>query len=671
MNNLIVSEKRLWPAVLTAYYFTLAAFLAASFFPQFRLWGLNHWAYFPDFVPIVLFTVGALLPLMVYLPAQRSSSWNFSAVTILAVMVMAGIFYFTRDRTHFEGDGYQALSLLAQDSPVVKFTNFGETLIHRAVYSLIGGSGSSSALLTYQTLSCLSGFALCIYMAYAARCLFDGTRDRALFLLGLISGGYMLLFCGHVENYSLFVASVGVFALTGLMVTSGCFKKWLILPPLLLSIFFHVFGVSLVPAAGYLLVSDTGVWRRMTHGGRSFKIILASMVAAMSAGLFWYFYNVSHFFRFALVPLWKNHFTVDGYTLFAPKHLVDIVNLIVLLLPALPLILVVVLLSPDRKLLRRVEYIFLFILLLSSLVVVTIFNPRLGMPRDWDLFSFVGIPLVVGGFYVLVKNGHRIKRYTAVVTMAIVLGFLSLVPRAIGQTRVEIATSRAFDSAALDLKRNIFMLLQMHDYFWERGDYELSPLLHFDWETNFPEWGLVQTGLELRGKGRTGEAMAVFRRAIEHNPLMASAYLNLGSCHLFEGRHDSAIANLKIAEGLNRYDPLIRRDLGYAYLAKREFDKAETSFNKSLAIDPDDMQTFAGQLRLYELSGRHKDYLDLLYQLASRADAPYFVFKRLGDYYIGRGLYENAAVQYKTAIARGMPEKEVQQIRRKYPQMRL
>jgi hypothetical protein len=40
--------------ILTAYYTVLVAFLAASFFPQYRLWGVNWWAYFPGYVPFVL-----------------------------------------------------------------------------------------------------------------------------------------------------------------------------------------------------------------------------------------------------------------------------------------------------------------------------------------------------------------------------------------------------------------------------------------------------------------------------------------------------------------------------------------------------------------------------------------------------------------------------------------
>ncbi|MEW6412037.1 MAG: tetratricopeptide repeat protein [Candidatus Zixiibacteriota bacterium] len=671
MNNLIVTEKKLWAAVFAAYYLTLTTFLTASFFPQYRLWGLNHWAYFPDSVPVILFGVGAILPLVAYQLSRRKLRLNYTIATVLAILVMAVLFYFMRDRTHFEGDGYQVLTLLAEESPVVKLSNFGETLIHRALYNIIGGGGADQALITYQSLSCLAGLGLCLFIAYASRRLFEGTTDRALFLLGMISGGYMLLFCGHVENYSFFVASVGVFALTGLMASGGRISKWFVLPPLLLAIFFHVFGVSLAPAAFYLLVNDTKGWRQLSHRGPVFKTTMVLVAAVVALALLWYFYNVSHYFRLALVPLWKNRFTVDGYTFFAPKHLADIVNLILFSLPAMLLILIVILLTPGRKSFRNPAHTFLLVMVLSTVAVAAIFNPRLGMPRDWDLFSFVGIPLVVGGYYLLIKNARRVRYYPAIVSMAVALGFLSLVPRAVGQTSVQIATSRAFDSAMLDMKRNIFMLLKMHDYFWKRGDYERSPLLYFEWERHYPEWEMVQTGLRLREQGRTDQAMAAFRGAIKHNPLMASAYLNLGSCHLAQGHPDSAIANLEIAEGLNRYDPQIWRELGMAYLAERQYGRAEESFTKSIALDPDDMQTYAGLLQTYQLGGATREYLDLLYQLASRPDAPYFVFQKLGDHFVSRGSYSHAAAQYRTALAKGMPEQEYELIRQRYPQMGL
>ena len=107
-----------YAAAYTVYYLMLLVMLIASFYPAFRVWGFNHWAYYPSYVAIVLFCVGAVLPFAISRfrfgedsgdseDAKRKS--KYLAVSAILIFFYAAMFYLLRAETHFLGDGYLLL----------------------------------------------------------------------------------------------------------------------------------------------------------------------------------------------------------------------------------------------------------------------------------------------------------------------------------------------------------------------------------------------------------------------------------------------------------------------------------------------------------------------------------------------------------------------------------
>ena len=47
--------------LFAAYYFTIIAFALAAMFPENRVWGINQWAYFPQFWQLLIAAVGVLI----------------------------------------------------------------------------------------------------------------------------------------------------------------------------------------------------------------------------------------------------------------------------------------------------------------------------------------------------------------------------------------------------------------------------------------------------------------------------------------------------------------------------------------------------------------------------------------------------------------------------------
>ena len=166
--------------------------------------------------------------------------------------------------THFLGDGYSLISTLAKDNPFVKWRNYGGTVPQLWVTEFLGERSSENVLTAYRTVAIFAGLFYLTSITLVAKKLFTANRDRFLFLFGLSSGGYMLMFFGYVENYAMFIALTGIFCLIGLLITNGQLNRWWIVPAFFLLPLFHVFGAMMLPAAIYILIHDTEFEKKLS-----------------------------------------------------------------------------------------------------------------------------------------------------------------------------------------------------------------------------------------------------------------------------------------------------------------------------------------------------------------------------------------------------------------------
>lgn len=669
--------------IFAAYYAVLVAFLVASFFPEHRIWGVNWWAYFPGYVPFVLFAIGAVAPVVMRFLLRRDESGiaddqasangssKYFIIVFCLTVLYALAFYLLRARTHFLGDGYQILSTLASDNPGIRSTEQGETLVHLWVKLLIGTNGETSALMSHQIVSISAGVLLLIAVALVSKWLFDRTINRVLFWLGLASGGYMLLFFGYVEHYSLSVLSVAVYSLMGLLVAKKKINRWLTLPVVILAIFFHILGVTLIPSAIYLLVSNSRLGNALAGLNNKTKLLMVTIAAVILVSLFYYFYSTDYFFRFALVPLFKDRFTVEGYTLFSSKHLLDYLNLLILLLPGLPLMVATLFFLPLRKIFRQREYRYLLVLLVSTLGAVFILNPRLGMPRDWDLFSFSGVPLAAFSYYTLLSCRGKNQLRVIISILTILIGFLSLFPRVVGQVSADISLAH-FNNYILRLdkvkSKGTWGLLS--NYYERVGNREAAQRERERMKRHFPEREYVERAKALLKQARFAEAIDWCEKALKADPICVGAYVILGTALLETDRIDSALVCLKIADGLNPYYPVIYNNLAFAYYHKKDYKRARELWFKALEQDSLLMGPLTGLARLYRVIGDEGKYSQYFFRAATRNDAPLDFVKALGDYHLSAGAYEEAAEAYRRALQKGLDSMYVKKLIEKYPQLK-
>jgi tetratricopeptide (TPR) repeat protein len=291
------------------------------------------------------------------------------------------------------------------------------------------------------------------------------------------------------------------------------------------------------------------------------------------------------------------------------------------------------------------------------------------MPRDWDLFAFAGVPVVVSSYYVVLKMKQRRNYARCAAVLSVALGCLVLIPRVVIQALPNIAVTRFNYYAGLDSSRNMNARTVLLEHLRQNND-SLAVLKESRlFRADYPEWTINEEALHIGETGRYDLAIPHFRRAIRHNPGFWNAYANLGWCYLRTNQVDSAMAFLEWANGMSPGGSRVNYRLGAAYLVAGDYDKAEFRLLEALRLNSDEQEAMAGLVTLYRMTGRTEEMLHYLTRLTQMEDAAPEYTAWLGDYYLHSGNYEQAAATYRQAINRGFDSSYVMGLLSEYPEL--
>ena len=654
-------------APAAVYLIMMAVFALGMIWPAGRVWGISTLAYFPTIWQIVFLTLGlSVLPVVYRLTAVHDSNAGslygidgHKSAHLIASSIIAAIFFFAfilfRNETHFLGDGYQLLARLADHSPAVKSWEMVVLFIVHTLFSALGGDSKETALLAYQIVSYAAGAISLLGIIVVSRFLFADTLRRVLFALGLLSCGYSLLFFGYVENYPLFAAMIILTLLVGLLVAKGLIHRFWIMPPMVAAMLFHIFGVALIPGAIYLLTYNS----RLAQGVRSLPAKTRMVVGVAGAIIllagYIYFYSTSFFFRFAVLPLTADQFTVEGETLFASKRMADLFNFLLLLIPGLPLLAVTGVLSSTKTERSSLGIRFLVLNALSALGILFLFNPKLGLPRDWDLFSFSTIPLsMLAYFSVLSCSSAHVMRYRAVI-LSIMLGFIVLGARVATHLMPDVALAQLRNYLTLDKVKNRTGRVLLISYYEDKNDLEQAKKENDAAEAAYPEMETNRKAIALIQAHRYAEGAALCRRALALNPQYPDAYGNLGLCYMESGKLDSGVTFMEIANGLNPNSPVVMSSLATAYQRQNKFDTAEKLLLDALAIDSLSVNALTNMAVGSLAQSKPEQSLYYLKKVAAvTGKEPRRIFRDAGDEFLARGFAAQAREAYSIALERGI-----------------
>lgn len=269
-----------------------------------------------------------------------------------------------------------------------------------------------SVTFSYQVLSSIAGGVFIFFLLRFCRRLLP-SNPLGLFLI-IVSGGYMQIFFGDVENYTL----TAVFILLYFYFSLACIRgeRHIILPSSILAIAvtFHLLAGFLLPSLVFLywLESKKRRYREMWSGIASFVLIV---------GLTLLFFHFNH------LPIrdlfWRSHVFGHGGHIFrmlakpSVYYYLKIVNLLFLLVPALILIVPLFLFG----LIKWNSFnIYMAVACVFMMGYIFIWEASLGVYNDWNMFANVSIPFSIFTGYNVLKS-ERMKRKTKILISLVLL----------------------------------------------------------------------------------------------------------------------------------------------------------------------------------------------------------------------------------------------------------
>ncbi len=516
----------------------LALKLVGYFMPSARLWGVNQLAYFSLMFAIAyILGIIALILLITYkdklpfveIPYRGVKSvfiklprWLTSAAGLL---IAAVLFYMLRDVTNLLGDGILRLTELA-NFHYIPSTEPLDCLVHYAAYEYILKQAGYSPLLSFQLLSYLAGLLYIWGVWLLSKQLKEHGISQGLTIAYMLGWGGFMMFFGYVENYafaSALIVFLIYFCLEYFYNSRGLIA---LLALFLIAFFMHNLTFYLVPALLYLLY----IKRKKNPKGYQLGALMIIFVV-----LIWMVFSYSSKEQSAfLLPVSSSD---PGYLIWSPAHILDTLNELFLISPVF-----LVLLWLQQKGAKRREnqlLTFFWITAIPGILLLLFLDPKLGMPRDWDLFAF---PLL--GLHVALLIGvdwQKTGRF-------IIISAAAVIPIAFTALWILInchegrAVERYKDIVSLDKERSVFGYEQLAQYFrrqqrWEETEqaYEHSIKIRPHYRTCF-NLGYIQYEF-----GKLADAERNLVMSLKLEPRFARAKKYLGLLYLKTKHYEHAL----------------------------------------------------------------------------------------------------------------------------------
>jgi len=435
---------------------------------EWRLWGFHHIAFLPLWASTVILFLGGLLltpfgrPVVGKLTALLSVLANRSAW--LWALLSLALFFGLRITVPLLGDSQLWIreltwigELTTQGAEVKAGRIFmrKEPLslaLHEATFevmrmakpykpSITAGSSKNKqrdarlnyfrdlARDSYAYMSMLAGaLTVLILIRFARRHILP--EKRAPFFLMMMSGGGLLLFFGYIENYSWTSFWIIACLLSGISEALSRNRfPWKTLLLFLVAVGFHYAAIILLPGILFLIINlasrakDIERKNDSAPAKRTRQLTLIFLVL----GLVGYIYVKGWEGWISVIPLLPQ-WSKDSYSFVSPTHWIDLLNLFAL--SSLAAVAVWISLKPNDSPTHSEHTLngFLKLSAGAGIVFVLLFNPNLGMARDWDILATAIWPLVLVSAWQIahVKSVNRTALISALCGIIILVSLPSI-----------------------------------------------------------------------------------------------------------------------------------------------------------------------------------------------------------------------------------------------------
>jgi tetratricopeptide (TPR) repeat protein len=592
MDRRDISSAMIW-STFGVLLLLWAAHVYAAYEPSRPVWGILHATLLADGWRWVVWGAGLLLifPLSaaaiaggcarhVYRP-RIFPTVPFARKAIVLLLLCAGLFVF-RSRAHIFGDGYRMLDRLAEAGPSVLFSadilketlDFGWHWLNHRVWAEPLGIRPA---FTYGLLNCLAGLLILIGLARLIRELTPAREQRLFLWAAVASSGTLLLGFGYVESYSWAFAGVvwailyAVRALRRPELWRAAFVLWLV------AVGFHLLALIFAPAmiwAFYARCHDRPLplgWVVVITGA---LVAGGSFIAAHLPGL--------HLFVFPFAGHNGN------YVLWSAAHLIDLVNLVLLVAPAaLPLLVMAWSKNGSAGVARGWSIVALAAC--GAWWAAVVIDPTLGAARDWDLLSYFGPFLCLGAAGLVLSRKSGISKATISVLTVQLVGLV------IFHTMPWIA---AHQNAGRAVEMMDVMLAD---------DPHLST--EYDDAARAVDFGQFLISDDLQ---RYDLGTKYFLRRTTAVPDDPDAWWSLGSMYWYRGLPDSCYSAYRESLRADSTNVQYWHNFGVLLLGQSHLSEAKRCFLKVQELKPGELQPLWGLATLYQLEGRYDSTVIML-----------------------------------------------------------
>ena len=507
---------------------------------------------------------------------------KYIGVFIIAVAV----FFWFRQSTHFLGDGYQWIALYGEADSwymrSVKFTELGSSYVIRAIQAILGPYKKATAEMSFQIVAALSGGSVLLSFLAVSRQFFSDGLQRVSFVILVFATPALALFLGYVEFYPFLWAAVSLLILFSVKCLKRNTSVYVVLIIFAVACLIHLSAAFLFPGVLYVVYRRN---RDKFTASQRMIVVISLFVGVVLGALLVAFIIRDHIvYRNAFLPFLSGKQIDPAYFVFSLKHILDIINLELLLFPAFIFCLFCGV--SYKNIFRDDINTLLLFFALGGLVFLFLVDPVLGMGRDWDLMSFTLLPLNIFLAKSIVSRftgGWRYGGiYLGIVSLVCALSFVWV------NNDSATAEERFVDLLELDYKKSENGWYVLRQYHREKGEYEKAKLAIYRRSQLFPIRRVISQAWELIRAGNYIDARILIERIMANDSLAVDAQLVSGHYNRLIGNRD--LAEKRFANALRMAPANVNCYIYYALLLaeKQESVKALDLVKRGLYIHPRD-----------------------------------------------------------------------------------
>ena len=156
---------------------------------------------------------------------------------------------------------------------------------------------------------------------------------------------------------------------------------------------------------------------------------------------------------------------------------------------------------------------------------------------------------------------------------------------------------------------------------------------------------------ETRDTGLLEMAEEAGRRAVEIDPKIAMAHVNLGQIYSSTGQYDAAEKEFRIALQINRVVVAAYRGLAGIYAQAGKPGKAEETYQQAVLLRPDDWVTLTMLGKFYFSHGQIEQSKSIFERIAKLVPDSPLATSNLGDVYAALNQFPSSEKCYRTSLA--------------------